>query len=227
MQTRELGAIFDWDGVIVDSQDLHNESWERLAAEENCELPADHFHKGFGMKNEFIVPNILGWTKDPGEIRRLSLRKEELYREIVGERSIWPLPGVSELLAALREAGVPRVIGSSTHRLNITATLEQLGLAGMFDGIVSAEDVSHGKPDPEVFLKCAECIERPPGKCVVFEDAHVGIEAARHAGMQVIAVATTNPLETLGNASLAVQSLAEVGVQTLVSLVGTPALAQL
>ncbi len=74
------GAIFDWDGVIIDSSRHHEESWERLAREVALPLPADHFKRGFGRKNEFIIPEILRWTAEAAEIRRHSLRKEALYR---------------------------------------------------------------------------------------------------------------------------------------------------
>ena len=70
-----LGAIFDWDGVIIDSSAQHEESWERLAREEGKRLPKGYFKISFGMKNERIIPNIFGWTDDPADIRRLSLRK--------------------------------------------------------------------------------------------------------------------------------------------------------
>ena len=73
------GAIFDWDGVVIDSSYSHEKSWELLAAEEGRTLPAAHFELGFGRKNEIIIPEILGWTSDPAEITRLSLRKEALY----------------------------------------------------------------------------------------------------------------------------------------------------
>ena len=204
------GAIFDWDGVIVNSAQQHEKSWERLADEEQKSLPPDHFKKGFGMKNEFIIPKLLQWTQDPGEIHRLSLRKEELYREIVKEDGIKPLPGVTEFMAWLEENEIPRVIGSSTHRLNIETALEVIGLDGHFTALVTAEDVSHGKPDPEVFLKGAEKIGRPPEKCCVFEDAHVGIEAALAGGMKVIALETTHPRDTLEGAHLIVSRLDQI-----------------
>ena len=201
------GAIFDWDGVIIDSSRQHEESWERLARESGKPLPEGHFKAGFGRKNEFIIPRILGWEDDLEKVRRLSLRKEELYREIVLEKGLEPLPGVRTWLERLAAAGVPCAIGSSTHRKNIEVSLDVLGLRDFFREIVSAEDVSHGKPDPEVFLKAAAKIGTAPEKCVVFEDAHVGIEAAQRAGMRVIAVATTNPLSELGKADLAVDRL--------------------
>jgi HAD superfamily hydrolase (TIGR01509 family) len=206
------GAIFDWDGVIIDSSRQHEESWDRLARESGKPLPEGHFKAGFGRKNEFIIPNILHWTSDTAEVRRLSLRKEALYREIIIERGLDPLPGVRAWLGQLRASGIPCVIGSSTHRENIEVSLDVLHLRDFFSQIVSAEDVSHGKPDPEVFLKAAVKIGMDPGKCVVFEDAHVGIEAAHAAGMKVIAVATTNPLEALGKADLAVTRLDELDV---------------
>jgi HAD superfamily hydrolase (TIGR01509 family) len=159
---RTWGAIFDWDGVIIDSSRQHEESWELLAREEHRPLPTDHFKRSFGMKNERIIPELLGWTRKPAEIHRLSLRKEELYRQVVGERGIAPLPGVVEFLGRLREAGVPSAVGSSTHRMNITTTLVMLGLDEMFQAIVTAEDVTHGKPDPEVFLAAAQKIRVPP-----------------------------------------------------------------
>ncbi|MEM9399159.1 MAG: HAD family phosphatase [Verrucomicrobiota bacterium] len=218
--SKGIGAIFDWDGVIIDSSRHHEESWERLAKEEGHVLPDDHFKKGFGMKNEVIIPTMLKWTQNEEEVHRLSLRKEALYREVVQEWGIAPLDGVKEWLEKLDAAGVPCIIGSSTHRLNITTTLESLGLMGKFEEIVSAEDVSHGKPDPEVFLKAAEKLKRKPAQCVVFEDAHVGIEAARAAGMKVVAVATTHTRESLKDADRALDRLDELEVKDLQDLLG-------
>jgi len=204
------GALFDWDGVVIDSSRQHEESWELLANEIGKPLPPDHFVRGFGMKNQVIIPGILKWTDDPGEIHRYSLRKEELYREIIRERGIRPLPGVRELLHLLGEHGVPCAVASSTHRENIEVIFDSIGVRGYFQAVVTAEDVSHGKPHPEVFLKSAGKIGRRPCDCVVFEDALVGIEAARAAGTKVIAVATTHPIGELAAADLAVESLLEI-----------------
>jgi beta-phosphoglucomutase family hydrolase len=215
----KLGAIFDWDGVIVDSSSHHEESWERLAKETRLTLPEGHFRKGFGMKNEFIIPNLLNWSNRAQEIRQLSLRKEELYREILLEWGIRPLPGVIEWLTELRQHGVRCAIGSSTHRLNIHTSLTVLGFEDWFAAIVTAEDVSHGKPDPEVFLTAAEQIGIDPSHCVVFEDAFVGIEAAHRGGMKVVAVATTNPIEALKAADLAVHRLDELSVDQIAALI--------
>jgi HAD superfamily hydrolase (TIGR01509 family) len=215
MPNASWGAIFDWDGVLINSAKHHKESWERLAKEEKRPLPPNHFERGFGMKNEKIIPDVLGWQVSSSEMDRLSLRKEELYRESLKQLGIQPLPGVIEWLKILAEAHVPCVIGSSTHLANINLGLELTGLRPHFSKIVSAEDVHHGKPHPEVFLIAAQKIARDPKKCVVFEDAHVGIAAARAGGMKVVAVATTHPASELKSADQVVARLDELSVSKL------------
>lgn len=216
-----LGIIFDWDGVIIDSAVQHEISWERLAAEEGKPLPPDHFKLGFGRKNEWIIPELLGWTRDQAEVRRLSLRKEALYREIVVERGLEALPGVHTFLDRLKAAGIPCCIGSSTHRENILTILGVLRFEGYFADMVTAEDVSHGKPDPEVFLKAAAKIKRSPSRCIVFEDAHAGIEAAGAGGMKVVGVATTHAIDALAEkVDRVVHRLDELEVADLERIVG-------
>ena len=215
-----LGAIFDWDGVIIDSAKQHEASWERLAAEEKRPLPPDHFKQSFGRKNEAIIPELFGWTRDPAEIRRMSLRKEALYREIVVEQGTTPLPGVREFLQRLREAGVPCAVGSSTHRANIATHFRITGIALFFSAIVTAEDVTVGKPDPQVFLLAAARIAREPRRCLVFEDAFVGLQAARAGGMKTVAVASTNPAANLAPwADRVVNRLDELSIEDLQQLV--------
>ena len=204
------GVIFDWDGVVIDSSAQHEKSWELLAEEIQKPLPADHFKVGFGKKNQEIIPGLLRWSDDPDEIRRLGERKEELYRELVREQGVAVLPGSRELLVALKNASIPRSIGSSTPRSNLDAIFAATGLGQFFDAVVCGDDVTNGKPAPDVFLLAAERLGFAPADCLVIEDAHVGIEAARRAGMKVLAVATTNPLAELGLADAAVTSLAEV-----------------
>jgi len=208
--TSSWACLFDWDGVIIDSSRHHEESWERLAREVDRPLPPGHFKRGFGRKNEYIIPTLLNWASEEPEIRRLSLRKEALYREVVADWGLEPLPGVRTWMERLRDAGVPCAIGSSTHRANIDMSLGLIGLTEFFEAIITAEDVSHGKPDPEVFLKGASALGMPPGRCVVFEDALVGIAAARAGGMKVVAVATTHAPEELGEADRVVRRLDEL-----------------
>jgi len=214
-------VIFDWDGVVIDSSAQHERAWEILAKEISKPLPDGHFLLGFGKKNQVIIPEILGWATDPTTITSLSNRKEEIYRELVQASGIHVLPGARELLAALLEAGIPRSIGSSTPRANLDAIFAATGLDAFFDAIACGDDVTHGKPAPDIFLLAAQRLHIPPADCLVIEDAHVGLEAARRAGMATLAVATTNPLADLQYADAAVESLASVTLDFLFNIKNT------
>ena len=213
-----FGAIFDWDGVIIDSAKLHEESWRQLARELGKRIAPDSFVRGFGMKSGQIIEKIHHWASEPKEIAELADRKEAIYRELVTKGAIAPLPGVVEWLHQLHEAAVPCAVASSTPRANIEAVLARIGLDKAFRAIVAAEDVLHGKPNPEVFLKAAERLKIAPKNCVVFEDAYVGIEAAHAAGMKVVAVATTHSPEELEAADIVVRRLDELSIKKVVAL---------
>lgn len=217
-----FAAIFDWDGVIIDSSRAHEIAWDRLGRETGRELPAGHFKAGFGRKNDHIIPQILKWEVTPDEVVRLGRRKEALYREVLRERGIAPLPGVREFLAALQQARVPCAVGSSTERENIDTIMGIIGFAPYFATIVAADDVTRGKPDPQVFLLGAERLGVAPGRCVVFEDAFAGLEAARAGGMKAVGVATTHPAEKLRpHADRVVHRLDELDVAEILSLWGS------
>lgn len=210
MPAPRWAALFDWDGVIIDSAAAHERSWELLAAETGLPLPADHFLRGFGKRNEVIFPEILQWGTDPEQIRIWSLRKEALYREEVQAHGVDVLPGVRNYLQSLKEAGVPAVVGTSTQLANVELIFEIMDLRGFFQGVVSSEDVRYGKPDPEVFLKAAERAGVAPADCVVFEDAVYGIEAAKAGGMAAVGVLTTHPDGNLPGADRLVKRLDEL-----------------
>jgi len=195
---------------VIDSSAQHERSWEILAAEISKPLPEGHFKRGFGKKNQVIIPEILCWATDSAEVERIADRKETIYRELVQRDGVRILPGARELLAALREAGIPRAIASSTPRQNLEAIFASTGLGEWFDAVVCGDDVIHGKPAPDIFLLAAERLGLAPADCVVIEDAHAGIEAAKRAGMPVLGIATTHPVPSLSAANAAVQSL--VGV---------------
>jgi HAD superfamily hydrolase (TIGR01509 family) len=209
--------------VILDSSRHHEESWERLAREEGKILPEGHFLKGFGRRNVEIMRDMLHWSKDLNEIQRLSLRKEELYREVVKDWGIEPLPGVRRWLEWLREGGIACGIGSSTEKKNVKLGLEILDLEMFFKTAVTAEDVKRGKPAPDVFLEVASRLGARPERCVVFEDAPAGVEAGRAAGMKVVGVTTTHPGGHLESVDREVERLDELSIQEVESWFGQSA----
>ena len=207
-------VIFDWDGVVVDSSAHHERSWEILAARRGLPLSPDHFKRGFGKKNNVIIPD-LGWATEPEAVDALAREKEETYRELVRQRGIAPLPGIRALLETLQQAGIPCAIGSSTERANLDLPLDLMDLRKFFRVIVSGEEVIHGKPDPSIFLLAAQRLGAAPAGCVVIEDAIVGIEAARRAGMPVLAVGTTEPLRALNAADGTVPAPSDITLDLL------------
>ena len=193
-----------------------------MADREGLELPAEHFHRGFGKRNEEIIPGLPGWATDSVEVRRLADAKEEAYRDLIRAEGIRPLPGVEEWLGRLEAAGVSRAVGSSTPRENIDCVLGLWGWEGRFDAVVASEDVRRGKPDPEVFVKAAAAIGVLPSRAVVFEDAPMGVEAALAAGARVVAVAGTHPSETFPSAHRIVHRMDELQVGDLAAWFAQP-----
>ncbi|WCJ60872.1 HAD family phosphatase [Fontisphaera persica] len=218
----DWAAIFDWDGVIVDSSRQHERAWMRLAQEKGLPLPDGFFRRSFGMKNDRVIRELLGWTQDAAEIQKLSWQKEEYFRALLRVEGIELLPGVRDWLNTLQGAGVPCAIGSSTPRENLDLCLQRLGAGHFFRVVVAAEDVGKGKPDPEVFLTAAHRLGMAASQCVVFEDAHVGIEAARAAGMKVVGLATTHPAASLQDADLVLPSLKGLTLAEIQALLRRP-----
>jgi len=194
-----------------------------LAREEGKILPEGHFLKGFGRRNVEIMRDMLHWSEDLNEIQRLSLRKEELYREVVKDWGIEPLPGVRQWLERLREGGIACGIGSSTEEKNVKLGLEILGLEMFFKTAVTAEHVKRGKPAPDVFLEVARRLGARSERCVVFEDAPAGVEAGRAAGMKVVGVTTTHPGGHLESVDREVERLDELSIQEIESWFGQSA----
>jgi HAD superfamily hydrolase (TIGR01509 family) len=192
-------AIFDHDGVLVDSLALHQSAWVELGRRTGLALTPAFIHETFGMTNPMIFRKLLGDTLDPAEVARYSDLKEVCYRDLARGKIVL-MDGVAELLDALTAAGVLLAIGSSGVRPNLELTVESCGLSGRFAAIASLEDIERGKPDPQVFLVAATKAGVPPERAVVFEDAPVGIQAAKAAGMHAVGVTTTHPAAALHDA---------------------------
>lgn len=184
-------VIFDMDGVLVDNRDVHVEAFSRWFESKNLVIDKELLFKHFGMSNEEIFPPLLGrndLTKE--QIDVFGQEKETIYREIF-ESSIAPTPGLIKILDELKAMGVKIAVGSSGMRKNVDFVLEKCGIASYFDAIIDGDQLHRAKPDPEVFLLGAAAMGVEPADCVVCEDSFAGIQAARSAGMSVVALATT------------------------------------
>lgn len=212
------GVLWDLDGTLVDSADFHWISWRDTMAAEGLPVTYEQFLESFGQKNAGILARWLGPDASPERIRAIGDAKEAAYRRLARERGLTALPGATQWLARLHTRGWRQAIASSAPRENVGVMLEVLGVSRYFEAIVGAEDVTHGKPDPQVFLAAAASLALPSARCVVVEDAAVGIEAARRAGIRTIGVSRGEPLD----ADIAVASLLELPEDAFESLLAEP-----
>jgi beta-phosphoglucomutase len=217
MPVAAFAAIWDVDGTLVDTAEQHFLAWAELSRQLQHPFTRADFARTFGWRNPEIVRELYDPHASDAKCHELGERKENLYREMVRATGSPLLPGVRELLEGFRGAGVPQAVGSSAPRGNLDLLLGACGISRYFGAIVSGDDVSRGKPDPEVFLKGAAGIGVEPRRCVVFEDAIAGVRAARAAGMACIAVTFVghHPAESLqaAGADRVVASLAEVRLE--------------
>ena len=197
-------VLWDLDGTMVDSAEQHWQSWVEALEAEGFSVTREQFRATFGQRNDRILKTWLGQRATADVIDRVGNAKEEAYRRIMRAGGLEPLAGVHAWIDRLHRERWRQAIASSAPRLNVEAVIEVLDWSRYFGAIASGDDVTAGKPDPQVFLVAAERLRVSPSRCVVVEDAAVGIEAARRGGMHSIAVGPA--AEVLG-ADTAVGSL--------------------
>ena len=170
-------AIFDLDGVIVDTAKYHYLAWKRLANElgfDFTEIDNERLKGVSRVRSLEILLEIGGLTLDDETKSQLAARKNDWYVEYISTMDASEiLPGAAEYLQSIRAKGIKTALGSASK--NAPLILERLGISSFFDSIVDANKVSKAKPDPEVFLCAAQELNISPAECVVFEDAEAGI----------------------------------------------------
>jgi len=187
--------IFDMDGTIVDNMAFHTKSWLEFFARRGKEYEAEaFFRETAGAQGREILRERLGADVTDEEIAALAAEKDALYREMYGPHRA-AIQGFDAFVTAADEQGVALAVATSAPPKNIVFTLDELDLRRHFATVVGAADVKQGKPHPDVFLKAAEQLGADPARCIVFEDAPMGVEAARRAGMRAVVITTTLPPE--------------------------------
>ncbi len=215
-----LGTIFDMDGVLVDSYHAHARSWQVMASEQGLAMTGAQFDATFGRTSREIIAAL--WPEacySDAEIAALDARKEAAFREILAAH-FRPMRGVDRLLQSLFDAGCPVAVGSSGPPENVELVLGLLRKRPQFAAIVHGMDVTRGKPDPQVFLLAAERLGIPPRRCVVIEDAALGIAAAKAAGMASVGLVSTGRTRWMfAEADLTLESLEALSPRVLRRLV--------
>ena len=215
MNQPHRAVLWDLDGTLVDSGDYHWRSWRDTMREEGIDLTYQQFLDSFGQRNDRILRNWLGADADVARIVRIGDAKEALYRDLARREGLVALPGAREWVERLHAQGWHQAIASSAPRANVEVMIEVVGIRPLIDAIVSAEEVTRGKPDPDVFLAAASRVQVPSHRCIVVEDAAAGVEAARRAGMKCIGVNAGASLD----ADVFVRSLADLPADAFDGLV--------
>jgi beta-phosphoglucomutase len=208
------GVIFDLDGVLVTTDELHYQAWKQLADEQGISFDRQINERLRGVSRMESLGILLERSRraySDEEKATMANRKNTRYRELLD--ALTPsdvLPGAREVLAELRARGIRIAMASSSR--NASVILDRTGLTGSFDATADGNDIRHSKPHPEVFVLAAQRLGVPPEECLVVEDAVAGIEAGRRAGMAVFGIGTP---ETLPGVKRVATDLAHVTVDEL------------
>jgi beta-phosphoglucomutase len=204
--------IFDLDGTLTANMELHAAAFAGFLAQHGLgALTMELRHRLDGKRNRDIFPILFGRELAPAECLAYANEKEAAYRQLSRGRLV-PVAGLSELLREATRRNVPVAVATSAPAENVRHSLHELGLEAQFRCIVRGDEVPRGKPFPDVFLEAARQLEVEPSHCVVFEDAPMGIEAGKAAGMTVVALTTSFSAPVLlahGRADLVVSDFNE------------------
>ena len=183
-----FAVIFDVDGTLVDNHAHHEEAWLEWGRRHGRPLDTAFYREHlYARSNDRILRTLLGEGLAPEQVTLLAAEKEGIYREIYAPH-VQAMPGLLELLRDLRRGGAPCAAASNAERINVDFVVDRLALRGFFRAVLAREDVAHGKPDPELFVRAAGRMGMDPARCVVFEDSPAGFEAAARAGMTCLAI---------------------------------------
>jgi beta-phosphoglucomutase family hydrolase len=185
--TNLKGLIFDCDGTLADTMPLHYRAWQRTMKDWGIHFDEDHFYALAGTPTVKIVQHLLDEHRISGDPVTIAHQKEEAFLELLDEvRPIEPVVEIARRCQGTHLMGV----GSGSSRHVVLQILQQIGLGDQFSVVVTAEDTTRHKPEPDVFLEVAQRLGVSPDACCVFEDADLGMEAARRGGMQAFDIRT-------------------------------------
>lgn len=207
------------DGVIADTAEAHFQAWSHTLEEIHVAFSRNDFFRIFGMDNPTALSLLYGSRFSISEGKEISTKKENLFIESIS-RNIRLFPCIRQWLEEFQNAGFQQLIASSAPIKNIKAVVEYLGLQAFFVQLVSAEGIP-GKPNPAVFLRAARLSHTHPDHCLIIEDSHPGIIAARKANIRCIAVATTHVPADLADADLVIENCCSLTWDLLSGFLGT------
>ncbi len=201
-------VIWDMDGVLLDSRSSHYKAMRVIFDKYKIKVVEDRMWKTFGMTNQQVIQFMVDQPISKELTVRIGQEKDILFQSIIQEQAVF-LPGIRKWMEFFKQNGIRQALASSGSPGNIKAILTTLAAEAYFDEIISGDKLP-SKPDPFIFIKAADYLGIIPVNCLVIEDAVVGVQAAKAAGMKCIAVTTNNPAEKLADADVVLSNLTEL-----------------
>ncbi len=215
---KPFAILFDMDGVIVDSNPAHKIALQQFTSQRGYQLDEQQLReKIYGRTNKEWITNLFG-VLPTDTLQQYAQEKEAMYREIFKD-DIQPVKGLVAFLDMLEANNVAKAIGTSAPRVNVDFSLSSTNLEKYFSVILDDTFVTHGKPDPEIYIKCAAAVGLPSAQCIVIEDSLSGVTAGKRAGSKVIGITTTHTKEELSEADLIITDFDDLTFEKLQQLI--------
>ena len=182
------GAIFDMDGLLIDTEKLYLRYWKQSAADFGYDMRDEHVYAIRSLARKYSIPKLKGFFGEDFPTEEVRAHRTELINAHIAEHGIDLKKGLFELLDYLRDKGIRLAVATATPRERTLKYLEKIGAADRFDAVICGDMVTSGKPAPEIYLTAARELGLPPENCAAFEDSPNGLKAARAAGCQVVMI---------------------------------------
>jgi HAD superfamily hydrolase (TIGR01509 family) len=210
--------IFDMNGVIIDDERIHQEAWRQFCTNHDLHFSEDNFKRNvFGRTEKDTFEYLYGRAISPDELEAFSNERVDTAIAII-KPQIKLADGLAQLLQELSELSIHLAVATSSRRQYCSFVMDALNIGKYFRAVITAEDIAHGKPDPEIYLKAAAAAGDVPGNCEAVEDSLSGIQSAQAAGMQVTAIASTHEASELQIAERVIGSFTELDAKTLLRM---------
>lgn len=198
-------VIFDMDGTLIESTNADFLAWQKVFSDYNRILTFKDYTPMLGKRSFAVVKELLEIKDEKEQLNALS-NKSKYFRQVIDEQGLETVPYAVEFLNQIKDLGIPLALATSSRREKTKMVLEKVRLLSYFDAILTAEDVTNGKPFPDVFLKAASALKVPVENCIVFEDAVSGIKAAKSASMKCVAISSNHDSHLLYEADIVIET---------------------